>query len=267
VAAETKGISEQQLLEDSNHLKGIALRAYANHRKQAPDEQRITALLPMVRKIAQRAISYIKPPLSFEDIVSAGTLGLIKAARDFEPSHEAEFETYAYIRIKGAILDELRSLSLLPSNIHRQIQAARGASRRITEQTGKPPADEELAEQLGVSIDKLNKTFESARAQQFVSIDHSEGGAPGLGAMLASPGTISPAAQLEQSELLDKLTGAIRHLPERQRQVVLLYYQQELTMKQIAEVFEITESRVSQLHASALFNLSTQLKDWKDGRQ
>ncbi len=131
------------------HLKAVALRTYSGHRKQSVENERIVELLPMVHSIAQRVTTYLKPPLSFGDLVSAGTIGLVKAARDFDPSCRAEFKTYAYIRIKGAILDELRGWSFVSVNLHRQIRKAAQFSREIAGRTGAAPTDDELAEKLG----------------------------------------------------------------------------------------------------------------------
>jgi RNA polymerase sigma factor for flagellar operon FliA len=257
----------QQLVEDSpEHLKAVALRTYSGQKSQSLQDERIGQFLPMVRKIAHRAVTYLKPPLSFEDLVSAGTIGLIKAARDFDSSHQAEFTTYAYIRVKGAILDELRRSSLLPANLSRQIRNVLELSRKITEQTGTPPTDDELAEKLGITIDEVYGLFENARARHFVSIDGLKDDQPGLGEFLAVANTAAPDEQLERAELVDELRAAIQKLDQRRRQIILLYYQQHLTMKQIGQVLKITESRVSQLHASALFNLSVELRQWKDGR-
>lgn len=267
MAVEAKNISQHQLAkEGKKHLRPVALRAYSGHQDQSLDNKRITEYMPMVHKIVQRVVTYLKPPLSFEDLVSAGTIGLIKAVRDFDLSHQAEFKTYAYIRIKGAILDELRGWSFMPSNLNKQIKNALKTSQEITEQTGTTPADAQLAEKLGVSLDKLYETFEHARARHFVSIDGFGDKECALGDFLATASTTAPDKQLEQVELIDKLTEAIHQLDERLRQIILLYYQQHLTMKQIAEVFKITESRVSQLHANALFNLSVKLRQWKDAR-
>jgi RNA polymerase sigma factor for flagellar operon FliA len=164
------------------------------------------------------------------------------------------------------VLDELRGWSFVPANLNKRIQNALELSRKITEQTGTTPTDEELAEKLGITIDKLYQTFENARAQHFVSIDGFADNTPILGDILAAANATTPDEQIEQTELIDNLTQAIQQLPERKRQLVLLYYQQHLTMKQIADLFKITEPRVSQLHASALFNLSVKLRQWKDGR-
>ena len=249
---------------NSDHLKAVALRTYNGHKHRQISDEDILHLLPMVRKIARRAVSYLKPPLSFEDLVSAGTVGLLKAARDYDASHQAEFTTYAYIRVKGAVLDELRRASLLPAGVNRQIRAAQELSHRITQQTGSPPTDEELAEGLGVPTEEIYGLFESARAQHFVSIDALSEQQPALGDLLAVDHD-TPDTHLEKAELLETLTEAIRELDERRIQIIVQYYHQHLTMKQIADVLEITESRVSQLHASALFSLSVKLEQWKDG--
>jgi RNA polymerase sigma factor for flagellar operon FliA len=260
VTVKTKHISEvscesrpgQQLVADGQeHLKAVALRTYSGQKCQVLDKEQIIQLLPMVRKIAQRAVTYLRPPLSFEDLVSAGTIGLLKAARDYDASHHAEFKTYAYIRVKGAILDELRGLSLL--------------SRKITEQTGRAPADEQLAEKLEIPVEELYELFENARVQHFISIDHNGQERPALRDFLPAIGTVTPDNQIQQDELIAKLTEAIQQLEPSRRQIILFYYQHDLTMKQIAEIMNITESRVSQLHASALFNLSVRLRQWKDG--
>jgi len=259
--------TQNSTIQDSaEHLKALAMRTYSGQKSQSLDDERIEQFLPMVHKIAYRAVTYIKPPLSFEDLVSAGTVGLVKAARDFDSSHHAEFTTYAYIRVKGAILDELRSASLLPANLGKQIRNALELSRKITEQTGTAPTDDELAEKLGMSTDEVYELFENARARHFVSIDGSGDEQPALCEFLTEAHTATPDQQLERAELVDKLTEAIQKLDQKRRQIILLYYQQHLTMKQIGGLLKITESRVSQLHAGALFQLSVELREWKDGR-
>lgn len=266
MAAKVKSIAHRRLAEESRrHLTTAARRAYAAQQKETIDNQQIAEMLPLVHKVVQRVVTYIKPPLSYEDLVSAGTVGLVRAARDYDPSHQAGFKTYAYIRIRGAILDELRRWSFVPANVDKQIRQTIQAGTEITEQTGLTPTDEQLAEKLQVTVDKLYEIFESARAKHFVSIDNSPDDGPAIGESIAAIGIATPHEQVEKAELIDKLTEAITQLDQRQRQIVVLYYQQQMTMKQIAEVFRITEPRVSQLHASALFNLSLKLRQWKDG--
>ena len=254
-------------LDSGDHLKAVALRAYSGHKHQAITDDEIVELLPMVHKIARRTVRYLRPPLSFDDLVSAGTVGLLKAARDFDASHQAEFKTYAYIRIKGAVLDELRRASLLPSGVNRQVRQVMQLSQEITQQTGSVPTDEQLAEGMGISVDEVSSLFESARAQHFISIDAFTEEEPALGSVLAAADTTRPGNQLEKAEMLQQLTEAMQQLDPRRLQIIVLYYHQHLTMKQIADLLEITESRVSQLHASALANLSTLLGEYHDGGQ
>ncbi len=258
----------ENIIEEKFKYPGsINFRAYALEKKSSSsvENELIVQFLPMVNKIARQVVSYLKPPLSFEDMVSAGTVGLVKAARDFDPSKGVEFKTYAYIRIKGSIIDELRGWSFVPANLHNQIKEAQRISREITEQTGVAPSDEQLAQELGISMDELYQMLEKGRAQHFISLDSDSEEAPAFGNQLASHHSCSPEEQIERQELITILAKAIQQLPEKSRRVILLYYNQNLTMKQIAEVLEITEPRVSQLHASALFNLSVKLRQYNDG--
>jgi len=266
VPPETEKISKtrsEDFEPSQAQLESAAKRAYSGQTRQACNEQ-IEQFLPMVHKIARKVATYLRPPLSYDDLISAGTVGLVKAARDYDPRYQAEFKTYAYIRIKGAIIDELRSWSFIPPNVHRQIQQATKVSMEIAGQTGSVPDDVELAEKLGVTIEKLNQTFDSARAKHFISMDTRSEPGPALGNILAAPEAAGPDKHLEHAELVQKLAKAISQLKERQRRIIVLYYQQHLTMKQIAGLFDITEPRVSQLHASALFNLSVKLRQWDD---
>ena len=251
--------------ESHEHSKRMAQQAYANQDPSEAQNQRIVQYLPLVHKIVQRVTTYIKPPLTYDDLVSAGTLGLIKAAHNYDASHQAEFQTYAYIKIRGAVLDELRAWSFVPAQVDRQIHAALQSSSEIQEETGKLPSDEMLAEKLDISVEKLSQIFKHARIKQFLSIDTPQDDTPNvdrLGVPAASAS--SPLEALEHQETVKTLTQAIEELEERPRQLILLYYQQELTMKQIAEVFEITEARVSQLHAKTVFNLSISMRQWKN---
>ena len=152
-------------------------------------------------------------------------------------------------------------------NATAQIKNATEAGRKITEQNGSAPTDDELAKKLGITVEKLYETFINARTKHFVSIDAITEKYPAISDMLSDKKTANPDQQLERTELIDKLADAIMQLEERKRQIIILYYQQNLTMKQIASLFDITESRVSQMHASAIFNLSVKLRHLKNGRE
>jgi RNA polymerase sigma factor for flagellar operon FliA len=247
-------------------LKGLAAKAYATGQKKHDPDKLVMDFLPMVGRIVDQVTTYIKPPLTKEDLVSAGSIGLVKAARDFDPTKNAEFKTYAYIRVKGAVIDELRSWSFAPANLSRQIQQAEEISRENIEKTGFIIDDEKLADKMDITVDKLYKIYENARSRHFMSIHGLNDDEPALGDVLVEYRTDRPEAAIEKKELASRLAECITNLPEKQRQVVILYYQQELTMKEVSLVLKVTESRVSQLHASAVFSLSSQLKEYGDGR-
>jgi RNA polymerase sigma factor FliA len=261
MATRTKKSSDTVVEIDNTHLLAAAKRTYSQNDSEHADEL-ITRFLPLVHKVAQRIGTYLKPPMNYEDLISAGTMGLIKAARDFNPSFQTEFITYAFIKIKGAILDELRAWSFVPAAVDKQIQNAMAATTDFLEHFGRIPTDEELAEKLNITVKKLFDVYEGARAKNFISLDenHSEGFS--FGDLLSDASAQSPSEMLEKTELAEKLALAITKLNEKQRHIILLYYQQGLTMKQISQVMHITEPRVCQIHAAAVFSLSLKLKNW-----
>lgn len=263
---DTKTIFQDQAACEQVGLKAAARNAYREQKEHVSGDDLILQFLPMVHKIVQRAVTYLRPPLSREDLVSAGTVGLLKAARDYDPSYEAGFQTYAYIRIRGAVLDELKAHSFMPVNVNKQIREATKLRIDLMEQRGVAPTDDELAQKLQITIDKLYQIFNNARAKHFVSFDRSFED-ESLSQFLVADDVPEPSQSIEQTELVEQLTDAIQQLDERLRRIIVLYYQQGLTMKQIAEVFSLTEPRVSQLHAKALFNLSVKLKQWKYDRE
>ncbi len=252
----------------NGHLRPAAIRAYAHHARHVRQNDLVIQYMPLVHKIVHQVVSYLSGcasgPLSREDLVSAGTIGLVKAARDFDPAQQTEFKTYAYIRIRGAVIDELRGWSFAPPQLHKQFDRARRIVQRTTEQTGSVPSDEELARQLEMPVDKMYRMFENARARHFLSIHAVNDEVPALAEALTAADDPRPEDGLQRSELLQQLTRAIAELPKRQRQIIILYYGKELTMKQIADVAGVTESRISQLHAAALFRLSAKLKTFSE---
>lgn len=250
---------------DSGYLTGRALKAYGSQVRPDRQDDRILQYLPLVHRIVSQVAGYLQPPLSREDLISAGTIGLIKAARDFDPARDAEFKTYAYIRIRGAVIDELRGWSFAPPSVKKLIDRAHETAQRLMNERGVMPDDDELAQRMGLEPEKLMQVYETARARHFLSMSGLDEEGPALGSFLAAD-TPLPDSNAQRQELKKDLAMAMRRLPEKQRQIVLLYYHREMTMKQIAEVMELTESRISQLHASALFKLSLQMRHWNEAQ-
>ncbi|MGB2821967.1 MAG: FliA/WhiG family RNA polymerase sigma factor [Phycisphaerae bacterium] len=242
-------------------LRAKASKVYARQSREALEQRLILDHLPLVRHV----VSKVRGSLSYrgdeEDLISAGTLGLVKAARAFDPTRHSEFKTYAYIRVRGAILDELRGRSFVPASVHGQLRTIRQAYEALAAESGSPPADEDLAARAGMSLRELYRTLSEARKQNFMSIHGLDDDHPALGSFVPPDGGEAPDAEAERKEMLERLAAAIRQLSRRDRLVLLLYYERDLTMKETAQVLGITESRVSQIHASALFKLSMRLRN------
>jgi RNA polymerase sigma factor for flagellar operon FliA len=251
--------TSSELLDAAAQARARA--AYAAQAREGLDEKRIVDFLPLVRHVVQKVAAHLGGRVDLENLISAGTLGLVKAARAYDQSRETEFKTYAYIRIRGAVLDELRSESFVPSAVHKQIRLAQQAYSRFLQRTGRPPDEEELAVDLGISTAQLYRTLEEARRQQFLSIHGLGGEKEGRDCLIPVDDSPAPDRQAERKELVERMTRAMRKLKTRSRHILLLYYERDLTMKEVAEVLEVTESRVSQLHAAALFELSMRMKE------
>lgn len=241
-------------------LQARATRAYSHQLRESQEEKWILGHLPLVRHVVQKVVAQLGRKADLEDLISSGTLGLVKAARAYDPTRDAEFKTYAYIRIRGAVIDELRSNSFVPSGAYHQIRLVQQAYQRLVGASGRPPGDEELAAEAGVSLTQLYRALEEARRQHFLSIHGLSDESPGLDPFIPPDRGPSPAAEAERKELLEKMAKAITELVERDRVTLLLYYERDLTMKEAAAVLGVTESRFSQLHASALFKLAMKLR-------
>jgi len=237
-----------------------AREAYAEGAAKARQDQRILDHLPLVRHIVGKVTANLRRPVETEDLISAGTVGLVRAARAYNPDKHAEFKTYAYIRVRGAVIDELRSRSFASTGVHRQIRKIRQAYRALLAETAGVPDDAQIADRAGLSLQAYYRTVEEARRQHFLSIHGLDEESPCLANLIPAE-SATPEHQAQKREMIRRLTAAIQDLPERDRHVVLLYYQRDLTMKEVAETLGVTESRVSQVHAGALFRLSMKLQE------
>jgi RNA polymerase sigma factor for flagellar operon FliA len=241
-------------------LRAKARDAYASESRHTREDQWIVDHLPLVRHIVQKVIEHLARRIDPDDLISAGTLALVKAARAYDPSRHAEFKTYAYIRVRGAVIDELRGRSFTPPAVHHLLQKIQRAHTDLQSETGKAPDDETLAARAGISVERLYHAYEEARRQHFLSIHGLSDDGPSLSALMPADESPTPAAQVERREQAAALAQALQELPERERHVLILYYERDLTMKEIAEVLGVTESRISQMHAVALFKLTLRLR-------
>ncbi|HRO58270.1 MAG TPA: RNA polymerase sigma factor FliA [Burkholderiaceae bacterium] len=220
---------------------------------------------PMVRRAASQLVSRLPANVELDDLVQAGMIGLFDAMTRYSSGHGAQFETFAMQRVRGAMLDELRSSDWLPRSVRRNQRAIEGAIRRAEQRVQRSPSENEIAAELGMSLADYQSMLGDARGAQLVHLEDF-GGGDGDEDVLDRQ---LPAAAGEPSEIFGEqrfrqaLVAAIEGLPERERLVMGMYYEQDMNLKEIGAVLGVTESRVSQLHSQAVARLRTQMKSWK----
>ena len=185
--------------------------------------------------------------------MQAGLIGLLNACQSYDPQQGATFQTYASIRIRGGILDELRRNDWLPRSVQTQLGEVSRAIAKVEARKGKPPQDHEVAEEMGVSIEEYQQLTAKLSSARLVYLD------AGTDSEELPVSVAEPEAQNSEEELRDLLRSGIDKLPERERLMMSLYYVEELNIREIAAVLEVTEGRVSQLHGQALARLRSQL--------
>jgi RNA polymerase sigma factor for flagellar operon FliA len=215
----------------------------------------------LVKCISRAIHEHLPPWIDLDDLVSVGTMGLIKAVDDFNPAKGARLETYARYRIRGAILDELRRLDIFPSSTRMKLHQLEDAIVQLERSLGRYPADEEIAEKSGLSLEEISGLLSSATMAVLYSLDELAGGDELSDEVGDAVATVDdPLASLERQEMERVLVGAIEELPPTERAVLSLYYYDGLRMKEIGSVLNISESRVSQVHSKAILLLRAKLR-------
>lgn len=219
--------------------------------------------VPLLKHIAGRLSLDLPARIEREDLVGYGMIGLIQAADAWEPARGLKFSTFAYPKIRGAILDELRKQDFLPRSRREKVRELERALHDLEQELGIAPSPEELAARLGISIDDVDEILLSAKSAGQTSLD--EGPSEELAAMLADPRSKDPVGSAEWQEMKVLLTRAIGGLPEPEKTVITLYYAEGLLLKEIGEILGVHESRVSQLHSRAIFRLNRTLATESEG--
>jgi RNA polymerase sigma factor for flagellar operon FliA len=238
---------------------------YRRTKDQALRDRLILTYAPLVKFVAGRLGASLPAHVDEQDLVSYGLLGLIGAIERFDPDREIKFETYAIARIKGAIIDELRSLDWVPRSVRTRAREIERAIAELERTLLRAPTDEEIAAKVGISPDELEGSLAEISRSSMAALDELWSPAGSGGDQIALIDTIedtagpNPEFSLEQTELKEALGEAIARLPEREKLVVTLYYYEELTLREIGEVLGVTESRVSQLHTKAVLRLKARL--------
>jgi RNA polymerase sigma factor for flagellar operon FliA len=216
----------------------------------------------LVRRIAHHLAARLPASVEVDDLVQAGMLGLIEAARNFQADQGASFETYASIRIRGAMIDEIRRGDWVPRSVHRKYRDVVAATRTVEQREGRAATPAEIAAVLEVPLEEYHAMLEDAARGQLLSLEeHAEhhDGEP----RLASGEGATPARAFEDMAFRGALGDAIGELPEREQLVLSLYYEQELNLREIGAVLEVSESRVCQIHGQAMLRLRARLGEWR----
>lgn len=219
----------------------------------------ITSHLPKVKYIADRIAAKLPPSVERDDLYGAGVVGLIDAVERYDASRGIAFTTFAEMRVRGAILDNLRSLDWASRSTRRRAREVQAAYSKIEQENSRAATEEEVAERMKISLAELHETLQDIRGLTVANLDErDEDTGLSVSEMIADK-KISPLDQLEESQRRRLLSKSIDKLPERERRVIALYYLEELTMKEIGEVLGVTESRVSQLRTQAVIRLRANL--------
>jgi len=232
-----------------------AYSAVAANRREA--DALVARHAELVKRIAYHLAGRLPPSVEVDDLIQAGMIGLLEAAAHYSSDRGASFETYAGIRIRGAMIDALRKLDWAPRSVHRRAREAAAAMRTIEEREGREARDAEVAEAMGVPLDEYNRILQDAAVCQVTSLDDS------VGATDVPDQSTDPGEETEHGALRTAMATAIANLPERERLVMSLYYDEELNLKEIGAVLGVSESRVCQIHGQALVRLRARMREWR----
>ncbi|MCH8496898.1 MAG: RNA polymerase sigma factor FliA [Marinobacter sp.] len=240
--------------------KGLGI--YSKNQEQGL-QQLVEQQAPLVKRIALHLMARLPDSVLLDDLIQAGMIGLLEAARKYDATKGASFETYAGIRIRGAIVDEIRKGDWVPRSVHRNARRVSEAIRAVEGRTGREAQDHEVANELDMPLDEYYACVSDASSGRLFSLEELNES----GELPISPEDMSdqsPLHELAEENFRRNLAGAIDELPEREKLVLSLYYQEELNLKEIGAVLGVSESRVSQIHSQAAMRLRARLTEWQE---
>jgi RNA polymerase sigma factor for flagellar operon FliA len=262
-----------QVQEKTKKNNGVKKKYYpeptAESRKigTAESDRLILEYSPLIKYVAYRIAVRLPPHVEIDDLISAGVIGLIDAIEKFDPTKETQFKTYAEIRIRGAILDELRSQDWVPRSVRQKTTQIANAYAKLEQEFGRPAEDEEVAREMGLELEEYFELLKNSQGLPIMSFEDLGGHGEdpdrqNIMDVLTGTKDSDPQTLARISEIRKIMIDAIDRPPEKERLVISLYYYDELTMKEIGEVLEITESRVSQIHTKAVLRLRGKLRNF-----
>ncbi len=235
---------------------------YMKTKSQEIREQLILEYVNLVNLVAGRMGMYLGYTVEYDDLVGYGIFGLIDAIDKFDLEKQVKFETYASLRIRGAILDQIRKMDWIPRTLRQRQRQMDHACMKLESELGRPASDAEIANELDISVEEYNGWKNEAQFMNLVSLDdYLEQGGDGRMEVAGSRRFDHPEQAVEKRELKKMLAEALKSLTEKECSVITLYYYEDMTLKEISQVLSVSESRVSQLHTKALRKIKEQLGD------
>jgi RNA polymerase sigma factor for flagellar operon FliA len=230
----------------------------------APEEHLVQQYLPLVKAVVGRLAMALPSHVDTDDLHSAGLVGLLNAVRHFDAHAGTSFETYARIRIRGSVFDELRKLDWVPRSVHHKARKIQLAMQEVEQRHGRLPTDLEVARELNLPLAEFHRWLADVRPATFVCLDAAQNADSDDGATnyesVADTSVESPENGVNRRELADLIAARIEQLPEMQRKVLALYYFEDMRLREIAEAFGVTESRICQIHSQAILTIKAHLK-------
>lgn len=241
------------------------MNSKANAYKQHDDKRELVEKhAPLVKRIAHHLMARLPASVLVDDLIQAGMIGLLEASRNFDGTKGASFETFAGIRIRGAMLDEIRKGDWTPRSVHKNGRAISEAINEVERETGGDAKDVDVAQKLQVSIDDYHQMLSEVNAGKIVGIEDL-GITEDVLTTDKNKGDNTPFDDLMEGSFQKALANAITTLPEREAIVLSLYYDEELNLREIGEVLDVSESRVSQIHSQAMLRLKSRMQEWQAG--
>lgn len=236
-------------------------QAYADIQKQTAGKQlKVEDYLTLVNRIAYHLKGRLPDSVMVDDLIQSGVIGLIEAMGKFDTTQGASFETYAGIRIRGAMLDEIRKGDWTPRSVYRKARQVSEAINNVENRVSRSARDEEIAEEMDVSLKEYHHILQDTSSSHLLSIDEPDHEELSEGRIIGQ--TSTPLGELSEEGFKQAVVEQIHVLPEKEKLVMSLYYDEELNLREIGQVLEVSESRVSQIHSQAIKRLKSRLKDW-----
>jgi len=237
------------------------LAMYSDEQQQNRTAMLVEQHAPMVKRIAHHLLARLPSTVQLNDLIQSGMVGLLEASQKFDVSKGASFETFAGIRVRGSMLDDVRKDDWAPRSVHRNARRVSEAIKQVESRVGRDASDQEVATELGIPLDEYYAYLQDSAGTRLFSFEEvTENDESSL--KPTSSASPTPQDDVQQQAFKENLAQAIGTLPERERLVLALYYQEELNLKEIGSLLGVSESRVSQIHSQAALRLRTRLADW-----